>query len=178
MNIMNDFQEKSNEIDDRITRFFERFKISTVLRKTGATKTKGVESRLLVVFVFRLVFSHKNFYRTFTDERESMLFGKDAVYRLLGDSSVKWEELVPSLASSVIPIVNDLTSKNRRSALIIDDSPLYRDRSKKVELLSRCKDHSENRYYNGFAMLNMAWSDGVTTIPLILGLWQAIRTTA
>ena len=105
MNIMNEFQEKSNEIDDRITRFFERFKISTVLRKIGATKIKGVESCMLVVFVIKLVFNHKNFYRTFTDGRETMPFSKDAVYRLLGNSSVKWEELVPTLASSVIPVV-------------------------------------------------------------------------
>ena len=166
MNIMNDFQEKNNEIDDRLTRFFKRFKLGTMLRKIGATKMKGVKSCLIVIFVIRLVFSHKNFYRTCASKPEAMPFGKDAVYRLLGNSCIKWGELVPTLASAVIPVVSDLTSKNRKNALIIDDSPYYRDRSKKVELLSRFKDHSENRYYNGYNMLNMVWSDGVTTIPV------------
>ena len=166
MNIMNDNQEKDNEFNGRIEVFFKRFKLSTILRKIGATKTKGVSSCLVVVFVLKLVFSQNNFYRIFTSERESLPFEKDAVYRFLGNSSIKWENMVPTLANAVIPTIDDLTSKERRSALILDDSPYYRDRSKKVELLSRLKDHSENRYYNGFAMLNMVWSDGVTTIPV------------
>ena len=166
MNIMNDCQEKGNEFNDKIEKFFKRFKINTILRKIGAAKMKGTASCLLMVFVLKLVFTQKNFYRTLTNERESLPFEKDAVYRFLGNSSAKWEELVPSLACVVIPVIDDLTSKERRSALIIDDSPYYRDRSKKVELLSRFKDHSENRYYNGFNMLNMVWSDGVTTIPV------------
>ena len=166
MNIMNDCQGKGNEVNDKIEEFFKRFKINRILRKIGAMKMKGVETCLLMVFVLKLVFMQKNFYRLFTDERGALPFEKDAVYRFLGDSSAKWEELVPSLASSVIPIIDDLTSEKRRSALIIDDSPYYRDRSKKVGMLSRFKDHSENRYYNGFNMLNMVWSDGVTTVPV------------
>ena len=166
MNIMQWNEEKSNDFDGRIEGFFKRFKLGAILRKIGATKEKGIAGYVLVVFLLKLVFSQKNFYRTFTSERESLPFGKDAVYRLLCESSVKWEQLVPSVSSSVIPSIDNLTSKERRSALIIDDTPYYRDRSKKVELLSRCKDHSENRYYNGFNMLNMVWSDGVTTIPV------------
>jgi len=34
-----------------------------------------------------------------------------------------------------------------------------------VELLSRFKDHSENRYYKGFTFLTMGWSDGCTFVP-------------
>jgi len=166
MNIMNEHEEKSNELDVRIELFFKRFKLRRIIQEIGATKTKGIPAYLIVVFILKLVFIQKNFYRIFTSERESMQFGKDAVYRLLCEPSVKWEEMVPAVSSAVIPVIDDLTSKERRSALIIDDSPYYRDRSKKVELLSRFKDHSINRYYNGFNMLNMVWSDGVTTIPV------------
>jgi hypothetical protein len=48
----------------------------------------------------------------------------------------------------------------------VDGTPFYRDRSKKAELLSRCCDHSKKRFYNGFAMLNAASSDGQTLIPV------------
>jgi hypothetical protein len=32
-------------------------------------------------------------------------------------------------------------------------------------MLSRFYDHSEKRYYKGFTMLNLGWSDGVTFMP-------------
>ncbi|MDR0220672.1 MAG: hypothetical protein LBI54_04600 [Lachnospiraceae bacterium] len=41
---------------------------------------------------------------------------------------------------------------------------------KDVELLSRCYDHSKKRFYNGFTMLNVAWSDGQTQRPRKLPL--------
>jgi hypothetical protein len=166
MNIMTDPSQKSNEIDDRVELFFNRFRICSLLRKIGATKTSGVASCLIVVFLLKLVFSQKNFFRTFSSGRISLPYSKDVVYRFLGKSSVNWEMLVPSLSNVVIPVINQLTSTERRKALIIDDSPYYRDRSKKVELLSRFKDHSTNRYYKGFNMLNMGWSDGVSFIPV------------
>lgn len=44
-----------------------------------------------------------------------------------------------------------------------------RNRSKKVELLARCMDHSSltKRFYKGFRLLTMGWSDGATFMPLI-----------
>jgi hypothetical protein len=62
--------------------------------------------------------------------------------------------------------VNDLTSEDRKTAIIFDDTSYYRDRSKKVELLSRFFDHSKRIYYKGFELLTMGWSDGVTFLPL------------
>jgi hypothetical protein len=95
-----------------------------------------------------------------------MSFGKDVIYRFLDRSQVRWEEFIPNLAAAVIPEVARLTSEDRRSAWVIDDSPYYRDRSKKVELLSRFRDHSKNnRLYKGFEFLALGWSDGCTFIP-------------
>jgi hypothetical protein len=166
MTIMPEGQSKDKVIDGRIERFFIRFKINAILRNINATKKKGVVTCLLFSFLLKLVFTQKNFFATFTSERETLPFEKDCVYRLLGDSSVRWENLVPQVSYAIIPIIDDLTSDKRRSALIIDDSPYYRNRSKKVELLSRFKDHSTNRYYKGFNMLNMGWSDGVSFVPV------------
>jgi hypothetical protein len=33
-------------------------------------------------------------------------------------------------------------------------------------MLMRCRDHSKNRYYNGFELLTMGWSDGQTFMPV------------
>jgi hypothetical protein len=70
------------------------------------------------------------------------------------------------MAFATIPEINKMTSDDRTTAFIIDDTPFYRDRSKQVEMLSWQYDHSEQKYYKGFNMLNMGWSDGQTFIPV------------
>lgn len=54
----------------------------------------------------------------------------------------------------------------------MDDSSFYRNRSKKVELLARCFDHASQkmRFYKGFRLLTLGWSDGATFIPLDFSL--------
>ncbi|WP_313235970.1 IS4 family transposase [Sporosarcina ureae] len=61
-----------------------------------------------------------------------------------------------------------LTDKDRPKVLIIDDSAYDRNRSKKVELLARCFDHAslKMRFYKGFRMLTLGWSDGHTFLPI------------
>jgi hypothetical protein len=165
MTIINEEQGIDNVFEKRFEYFVKRFKIKRILHKIGATKFKGVLASIVFTFLMGLVFTRKNFFEICQSERDNLKFGKDVVYRFLDRSQVNWEKLVPELASSVIPEIDRLTSENRVSAWIIDDSPYYRNRSKKVELLSRCKDHSENRYYKGFTFLAMGWSDGCTFVP-------------
>jgi len=105
-------------------------------------------------------------FTTLSTSRKNLGFSKDSVYRFLNTSSVKWEALTPSIANKVIPVIDDLTSSERRSVLIVDDTSYYRDRSKSVELLSRFKDHVKNKWYKGFNMLNIGWSDGVSFVPV------------
>ena len=166
MTIIHEEQRIDTTIEKRFTSFMRRFRVAVILKRIRADKQKGVSCVKLFSFMLGLVLTCKNLYATLTSEREGLSFGKDTVYRFLNRPSVRWEELIPSLASQVIPEVAKLTSQDRMSALIIDDTPYYRNRSKKVELLSRCKDHAENRYYKGFTLLNMGWSDGVTFIPV------------
>lgn len=152
-------------LDKRFEYFTKRFKINRLLSKIGASKFKGILASVVFRFLLGLVFTRKNFFEVCRSERDNLTFGKYVVYRYLDRPQVRWEELTPSLATAVIPEVAKLTSEERRSAWVIDDSPYYRDRSKKVELLSRFKDHSENRYYKGFAFLAMGWTDGCTFVP-------------
>jgi hypothetical protein len=62
--------------------------------------------------------------------------------------------------------------------LIIDDSAYERNRSKKVELLARCFDHSSQkmRFYKGFRMLTLGWSDGATFMPLDFSLLSSTKS--
>ena len=166
MGIIHQGQEIDTTIEKRFSWFYKRFGVGRILQRIKADKMKGVAAGTLLSFIVGLVFTHKNLYSLFTDKTTRLSFENDTVYRFMNRGTVRWEMLVPSLAEAVIPEVKKLTDETRRHALIIDDTPYYRNRSKKVELLSRCMDHSENRYYKGFTLLNMGWSDGVTFIPV------------
>lgn len=56
--------------------------------------------------------------------------------------------------------------------LIVDDSSYDKNRSKSVELLARCFDHASQkmRFYKGFRMLTLGWSDGTTFMPVDFSL--------
>ncbi|MCM3056583.1 transposase, partial [Caldibacillus thermoamylovorans] len=68
--------------------------------------------------------------------------------------------------------VASLTNRTRPKVFIIDDSSYDRNRSKKVELLARCFDHAslKMRFYKGFRMLTLGWSDGHTFMPIDFSL--------
>ncbi|WP_383065415.1 transposase, partial [Streptomyces sp. NPDC056638] len=97
---------------------------------------------------------------------------KDAVYRFLNQSTFNWRRFLLLLSTFTIKKVSRLTDKSRPKVFIFDDSAYDRNRSKKVELLSRCFDHAslKMRFYKGFRMLTMGWSDGHTFMPIDFSL--------
>ncbi|WP_144530080.1 transposase, partial [Peribacillus simplex] len=96
--------------------------------------------------------------------------GKDAVYRFLNHAGFAWRRFLTALSITTLNKVNALTSADRVSAFIIDDSMFERNRSKAVEMLARFKDHATGAFYKGFRMLTMGWSDGHTFLPLDFAL--------
>ena len=70
------------------------------------------------------------------------------------------------LSKNVITHVEPLTSKKRIKTFIADDTAWERNRSRKAELISRGFNHSEDRYYNGFRILTLAWGDGCSVVPV------------
>jgi len=147
-------------------RFINRFRIRHLLRIVNATKEKGVSAYELFSFLMGMVFSGKNLYTILEICKEKTGFEKDAVYRFLNRPSINWERFIMLLSCLAISDVDKLTSDERRSALVVDDSPYYRNRSKRVEMLSRCYDHAEKKFYKGLTLLTLGWSDGKTFIPV------------
>jgi hypothetical protein len=97
-------------------------------------------------------------------------FKKNTAYRFLNSSSYNWSRLLLLLITIVIEGINKLTSDDRVSVLIVDDSLFDRSRSKKVELLSRVFDHTTRKFVKGFKMLTVGWSDGTTFLPAAFSL--------
>ena len=166
MNSMPEMNENDKSISKICEGFVKRFRINHLLRASNATKEKGVPAYEIFAFLFGLVFTGKSLYALIENYREKISFGKDAVYRFLARASINWESFLMNLSCAVVGTVDRLTCDDRKSVLIIDDSPYYRNRSKKVEFLSRCYDHTVNAYYKGLTLLTLGWSDGQTFLPV------------
>ncbi|TYS46791.1 transposase [Bacillus infantis] len=160
----NHFKQLPNEIKSAFT----ELNVLQHLRKAGITKSFGFSCAYVFQLVFCLIFEHKNWFQTLKGKRSNELPGKDAVYRFLNPSTFNWRRFLTLLSTHTIQKVTQLTNHDRPKVLILDDSAFERNRSKSVELLSRCFDHASQkmRFYKGFRMLTLGWSDGSTFMPL------------
>jgi hypothetical protein len=156
-------------VQSKIDDFFSCFKIATLMHRCGVRKHHGHSVRSLTKAIFTLPFVGKNFFRGIVLNGE-LPFGKDAAYDLLKGESYNWRRLLLALGLRLFGVFNRLTSDERESVLIIDDSPYDRSRSKRVELLARIWDHSTGRFLKGFRMLTICWSDGTSCIPMDFAL--------
>ena len=157
------------QVQSKIDDFFSRFRIATLMHRCGVRKHHGHSVRSLTKTIFTLPFVGKNFFRGIVLNSE-LPFGKDAAYELLKGETYNWRRLLLALGRRLFGVFDRLTSDERESVLIIDDSPYDRSRSKWVELLSRVWDHSTNRYLKGFRMLTICWSDGSSCLPMDFAL--------
>jgi len=156
-------------VQSKIDDFFGRFKIATLMHRCGVRKHHGHSVRSLTKAIFTLPFVGKNFFRGIVLNGE-LPFGKDAAYDLLKGESYNWRRVLLTLGLRLFGVFNHLTSDERESVLIIDDSPYDRSRSKWVELLASVWDHSTGRFLKGFRMLTVCWSDGTSCLPMDFAL--------
>lgn len=159
---------------DQIDDFFEKFHIGTLLDRCGIRKRHGYSVRSLTKAIFQLPFIGKNFFRGIALNNNSDV-GNDAACGLLKTCTYNWRRLLLALGARLHCIFHPLTSDQRESVLIIDDSPYDRSRSKQVELLSRVFDQSTGRYLKGFRLLTLCWSDGVSCLPLDFALLSSAK---
>jgi len=94
---------------------------------------------------------------------------KDTCHRFLQSVSTDWNKFLSLKAiilKNFIPLRRkDCEGQEKPFFLIADDSSYYRNRSKKVELFAKNWDHALGRSYNGFRMLTLAWTDGISILP-------------
>lgn len=104
-------------------------------------------------------------YREVVVNKDSVV-KKDTVYKFMQSKSSNWEKFLLAIAKIIIVHFLKLVNKGRPAVIAGDDSPLKKNSSKKVEYLSKCWDHTENKSYKGFRLLNFVWSDSFSTVPL------------
>lgn len=162
------------QIQGKVNSFFDTFSIGKLLHRCGVHKRHGYGPRFLIEAIFTLPFIGMNFYRGIVINKESTV-GKDAAYDILKGTRYNWRRLLLILGGRLHSFFNRLTDEERESVLIIDDSTYDRSRSKKVELISRVKDHTTGRFVKGFRMLTICWSDGVSSLPLDFALLSSVK---
>jgi hypothetical protein len=166
-------EKQSNEqLPNELSAIFSELQISKHLRDAGIRKNFGFSCAYLFQLIFSLIFHQKNWFALVTSKKSELFPGKDTVYRFLNHSKFAWRTFLLHVSATTIQKVNVLTSKDRPKVFIIDDSTFHRNRSKNVELLARCFDHASTkmRFYKGFRMLTLGWSDGHTFMPIDFSL--------
>ena len=148
--------------------FFSTFGIAELFNRS-AGKGKGIPAVRILQFLFALVFLRKTFFEMMREN--SLPWGKDTFYRFLSESRINWRRFLLVLAKRLLDtFFLPLTMESRDRVLVLDDSAYSRNRSKKVELLSKCYDHCDHRHFRGFRMLSLGWSDGRSFLPLAFSL--------
>lgn len=159
--------QNDKQISTSIRRFFTRFHVSSALKAANAYKKKGVPVMKIFQYLFLLIFSNRSMYMNLISGRNTPAFAKDTVYRFMKMIQINWIRFTTTLAERIIKeAIRPLDSEERVNVLIIDDSMFERNRSKKVELLTKVYDHAKHAYKFGFRMLTLGWSDGNTFLPV------------
>ena len=163
--------------ENQIHRFFLNQKIGSLLKRSNIDKEKGISPVAVFRVLVTLVFTGKNLYRTL-EAGVSCGMAKDTVYRFLNSVHTNWRRFLLLLSSRVISQeIGPLTDAANMKVLIADDTLYRRNRSKHVELLSRVFDHIDKRYYRGFRMLTLGWSDGISFLPVSCALLASSKET-
>jgi hypothetical protein len=157
-------------VNKSIKTFVNQFNVSQLLKKANGYKNKGVPVIQIYTYLVQLLFTKKSMYMDMLTGKQCIGFSKDTVYRVLNATYINWTSFLLWLAAVVIGFVSTLTGEKRLNAIIVDDTMFERLRSKKVELLANVHDHAAkgaNKFKRGFRMLTLAWTDGVTLIPMM-----------
>ena len=95
------FEEADQDLGGRIDEFMARFKIGTLLNRSGIRKVRGLSPVLVLRTIFELAFFGRNIY-TGVHNSPTAALGKDAVYRFLSSPRHNWRRLLGFLAGTVI----------------------------------------------------------------------------
>lgn len=177
---LNEKENPETTINANFISAIKELKISSLLHQCGIRKSgrtmKGEHSGEkrsafeIVQFLLLMVFQGCNLYRFLGSKKQDSACSKSTYNRSLNDCHYNWCRFITLLAARVISYFDTLTSSNRFKALVIDDSVINRNRSKRVELLAFIFDHVVRKTVKGFNLLTIGWTDGYSFIPVAFNM--------
>ncbi len=139
------------------------------IRKSSADSVPGRESFSafgVFIFLLNLAFQGRNLFQFLRGKKGDIACSKNTYYRFLNNPRYNWGKFINLLGAKVAITFTGFTRPERINCLVLDDSTMERNRSKKVELLSRVHDHNTNTFPKGFKLLMVNWTDGYSSIPV------------
>lgn len=163
------------QIENPFSLLFSTLKVSQFLRQAGIRKSYGISCFTIFQTLFQLVFQSRNLFRFLESNTAESMPSKDVFYRFLNNNRFNWRRFYQLLSTKVVNHFDTLTTAKRVRVFIVDDSPMSRERSKKVELLARIYDHVSHRFLRGFQLLTLGWSDGYSFAPLDFSVMSSVK---
>ena len=160
------FENNETEIVGDFGTAIRELQISKLLKKSNITGKSGKSLFDVFQFLLLLVFQKCNLYHFLNSKKKDVAFSKNTYYRFLNNTSFNWSKFLTLLSTKVIAYFDTLTKPERVMCLVLDDSVVERERSKKVELLSFVYNHVIGKTVKGFNMLTLGWTDGFSFIPV------------
>ena len=157
---------QTENTQNQFSNAIRELQLGKLLRKANITKNCGIPAYEVFQFLLLLVFQGKNLFRFLNSKHKDQAVSRNTYYRFLNETSYNWNRFLLLLAAKVTAIFDRLTRRERVKVLILDDSVIKRNRSKKVELLARIYDHVEHKFQKGFMLPALGWSDGYSFIPV------------
>jgi len=145
-----------------ILQFAKEFHLAQLLNQANIRKAQGVGVLTVFIQLLTVVFSGVPLSKKLANGE--MAGAKDVYYRFMNSTSANWMKFIRLLSSKLIARL--LTIFSGFGVLILDDTVHKRNRSKKVELLARVRDHTDGKYYAGFRCLTLCFHLGNATIPV------------
>jgi hypothetical protein len=167
--ILPDFSDLDSLKDSSVTLFLKNFGLPAIARTCGFRKIRGLPCNDILFFLLGCIFTGKNL--SALNASGSLPCHRATCYRFLANPNFNWRKLLLKFALKIrtsFMSLNDAPDKT--NVLIVDDTLYERNRSKKVELLSRKHDHNKKISVLGFEMLMVGWSDGRSFLPLLFSL--------
>ena len=164
-------ENTQNKFSDAI----KELECGKMLRKANITKNCGIPAFEVFQFLLLLVFQGKNLFRFLNSKHKDQAVSKNTYYRFLNETSYHWKKFLLLLAVKVTSVFDTLTRQERVKVLVLDDSVIKRNRSKKVELLARVYDHVEHKFQKGFTLLTLGWSDGYSFVPVSFNMLSSAK---
>ena len=130
-----------------VANFFTKYQLGGALKRANAYKGKGVPVSAVMNYLISLVYTGKSMFQDIRGETPlARGFCKDTVYRFLNSAAVNWPAFLFSAAGRTVAEIKSLTSDDRLSAFIIDDTMYPIPYAKKVELAPLVYDHAEKLF--------------------------------
>ena len=102
MNTIITNNDAEKQFKSTVDKFFMKNKINSLLKKSNFSKEKGFSCGAIFKFIFLLVFTGKNLFRTLDSKNIETSFSKNKVYRFLNSTHFNWRKFLLLLSSSII----------------------------------------------------------------------------